>query len=235
MSVPPPPPGFFLDSPAGSQTPPPPPGFDLDTDLSLKTRWRRAKNNPEQRAVLAKQIGQQFAKESYGPKYRNLNLASAPGIADMVTDPAFLKTALDTGVFGLGRRTIQQKARKAFPGMTVEESRMVAQEIEKLQFEMKPVTTAAGGAVGIGASMLGGVGALKGAGAAVSKLPGAARSFIQQNASKLAFRKATPTPAQRLAGERVTGGQRAANVGLNLARGGAAGAGGAAAWSWRPG
>lgn len=238
MSVPPPPPGFFLDPPAGSQTPPPPPGFDLDTDLSLKARWRRAKNNPEQRAVLAKQIGQQFAKESYGPKAKAYGptaggrkpLISVPDPFELVGDPAFLKTALDTGAFGLGRRKIQQKAREVFPGMTVEESRMVAQEIERLQFEMKPGTTAAGGVAGIGASMLGGVGALRGAGAAVSKLPSAARSFIQQNASKLAFRKATPTPAQRLAGERVTGGQRAANVGLNLARGGAAGAGGAAAY-----
>ena len=116
MSVPPPPPGFVLD-----ESTVPPPGFELDTNRSLKDRWRSAKADPRQRAALAREIGQDFARASYGPRYRDPNLASAAGIAGMVTSPAFLKTALDFAAFGLGSREVQKQARKTFPGMTVDE------------------------------------------------------------------------------------------------------------------
>jgi hypothetical protein len=224
MSIPPPPPGFVLD-----ESTVPPPGFELDTNRSLKDRWRSAKADPRQRAALAREIGQDFARASYGPRYRDPNLASAAGIAGMVTSPAFLKTALDFAAFGLGSREVQKQARKTFPGMTVDESRIVREEAERLQPTLAPFETAAGAAVGLGTGFIGGTGVLKGAAQGVAKLPGAAQSLIKGTVGKLAFRKATPTAKQVAAGQAVTIPQRAANVGFNLGRGGLAGGGSAAA------
>jgi hypothetical protein len=224
MSIPPPPPGFVLD-----ESTVPPPGFELDTNRSLRDRWRSAKADPRQRAALAREIGQDFARASYGPRYRDPNLASAAGIAGMVTSPAFLKTALDFAAFGLGSREVQKQARKTFPGMTVDESRIVREEAERLQPTLAPFETAAGAAVGLGTGFIGGTGVLKGAAQGVAKLPGAAQSLIKGTVGKLAFRKATPTAKQVAAGQAVTIPQRAANVGFNLGRGGLAGGGSAAA------
>lgn len=208
----------------------------------LRTRWRNAKNDPLERAALAREIGQDFAYASYGPQAEKKYgpkaggrkpLISIPNPLDLLYDPAFQKTALDFGAFGLGSREVQKQARKTFPGMTVDESRIVREEAERLQPTLAPLATTAGAAAGLGAGFIGGTGLAKSAATGVAKLGPklgpTTQSLLKQTVGKLAFRKATPTAKQVAAGQAVTIPQRVANVGFNLGRGGLAGGGSAAA------
>ena len=206
----------------------------LPTGPAQKTvgqRWSEAKTDPAKRAEIAKEIGRRYAEITFAPNLTGFG-------------EAFAKTGADILTFGMGRREIQQEARKAFPGMTEEESRMVAQVAEEMQLGMQPLATPLGAATGLVGQIGGAFGApavARGVSAAASKVaPSAtnavanflrpAMDTISKATSALAFRPAAPTAAQVAAGQAVTAGQRVGNVGLNLARGGALGAGGGAAY-----
>lgn len=191
-------------------------------------RWKAAAKDPAQRAELAKEIGRRYAEILFPP-----NLS---GVFE-----AFGKTGVDTLTFGLGRRRIQEEARKAFPGMTEDESRIVAQIAEEMQFANQPVATALGGAAGIASQFAGGGllskipavrNAVQGATQQAMQFGGALRQapVVRNVAPRVGFTAATPTASQVASGQGVTNTQRLAAVGQNLLTGGAIGAGGGAAY-----
>lgn len=220
----------------------------------LRSQWQISRDDPERRRDLTLQIANEFAKRMYagereGDPRTGLEAIMPKGMRRIYDKQrggleAFMKTAADIGIFGLGRNKLQREMRKAFPGMTVEESRLGVDEIERLQFEMKPAETIAGGLLGVAGSMGGGVGLAKGGSAGVQagasalsrqfpqlgQIPQQVSNAIRTGTTALGFRKATPTPKQIARGEGVTALQRIANVGLNLGRAAGASAAGAAGY-----
>lgn len=177
--------------------------------LSLGDRWKAAQNNPDERRRLATEIGAEFAERQYGPE-------NPRGWAS-----AFGKTGQDMIGFGLGRRKLRKEARKAFPGMTKEEASIVADEAERLQFEMRPVSTIAGGTVGL----IGGIGATGGATGVAARAPG-----VGAVVRPLMIQAPQRTAAQVAASQPIGSAARLGNAAANAARGAGGGAAGFTAY-----
>ena len=131
--------GWTVETQAPSQPLMLPEGFTVEPQ-TLREAWKSAEKDPVRRTELVKDIAKAYAEEAYGAQEGDKRLLGGAGQAFSDTGQNFL------GI-GMKRRDIRKTGQRTF-GMTDDEARLLADEVDRLKMEMRPLSTFAGGVTG---------------------------------------------------------------------------------------